>query len=535
MLRAIIVDDEAMICELIKRLVDWEYHGVEVVGTAHSGNRALALVEQERPDIVITDIRMPNFDGLELIRRTQAILHQVKFIVISGYREFDYAHSALHYGVKDYLLKPVNADELNHALSRITADILQEQKARRSQEQVEEISAKLNVSNAQLRHSFVLRLAERRLEKSELSLETVNTKYGFSFQDRPFGVFIVKASCHDLSKSDLVPLSLSRAIATVQSALRTHSLSPPELAILGTRLYVVFQPTEHTDLRQLYRELAEELDAAVSPLESFALSLCPAPCTVDIAHLLDAAESAENTIPFRFLTPPGKPVELNLAEHTAPVDIDRIFPPAQHTYFLQILQSRDRRRVENSLRQLFAPLLHTSGTPCDSNAVFKLCSQVLHIARSLPEAESIPLCFTNVEKAMDLSASSVGLISNFRSAFLQEMEPYFSQVETKAGAPVQRAVQFINEHYAEPLTLDTVASQTGLSSAYLCTLFKKEVGSSFSEYLTMRRMGVAKELLRKTQKSVAEIAEETGYMDAKYFTKVFTKSFGIAPQKYRKL
>ena len=107
MIKVVIADDEEKVCQLIMGLIDWESLGMRIVGVAHNGIEALERIKECKPDLIITDIRMPGYDGLELIRQTQEIKADVDFIIISGYRHFDYAQNAIKYGVGDYLLKPI--------------------------------------------------------------------------------------------------------------------------------------------------------------------------------------------------------------------------------------------------------------------------------------------------------------------------------------------------------------------------------------------------------------------------------------------
>ena len=118
-MKVIIADDEVKVCQLIEHLVDWESLGMEVVSVAHNGIEAVEAVGKYHPDIVITDIRMPGCNGLDLIKETKELLPQVEFIIISGYRHFEYAQTAIRFGVRDYLLKPIKKDELNATLKRM--------------------------------------------------------------------------------------------------------------------------------------------------------------------------------------------------------------------------------------------------------------------------------------------------------------------------------------------------------------------------------------------------------------------------------
>lgn len=119
MIKVLIADDELRICELIFRLVDWEAMGMSVIAVAHDGRETIKIIKNEMPDIVITDIRMPGYNGVDVIRIGKEYNPEIQFIIISGYSQFDYAQNAIHYGVSDYLLKPVKEEELTKALMRI--------------------------------------------------------------------------------------------------------------------------------------------------------------------------------------------------------------------------------------------------------------------------------------------------------------------------------------------------------------------------------------------------------------------------------
>lgn len=116
MLKVVIVDDEKMICSLISQLLDWEELGAKIVGMAYTGTEALEMIQEQRPDIIISDIRMPGYDGLELIKRTKEAGIESEFVMISGFKQFEYAQNAMKYGVKYYLLKPIEEDKLTEII-----------------------------------------------------------------------------------------------------------------------------------------------------------------------------------------------------------------------------------------------------------------------------------------------------------------------------------------------------------------------------------------------------------------------------------
>ncbi|HHX36786.1 MAG TPA: response regulator, partial [Clostridiaceae bacterium] len=120
--KILIVDDEKKVCWLIKQSIRWKEIGAKCIGTASTGIEAFAIIKKLKPDIVISDIRMPDMDGLELVRKGKEIDANCTYIIITGYRQFDYAHTALKYGVADFLLKPIDSSELNSVLYRIVAE-----------------------------------------------------------------------------------------------------------------------------------------------------------------------------------------------------------------------------------------------------------------------------------------------------------------------------------------------------------------------------------------------------------------------------
>ncbi len=118
-MKVVVADDERRVCALIVALIDWDGLGLQNVGTAYDGLEAFEVIKREKPDLVITDIRMPGLDGLELISKAKALYPDLQFIIISGHKQFDYAQSAIKYGVGEYLLKPIKKQELNQTLQRM--------------------------------------------------------------------------------------------------------------------------------------------------------------------------------------------------------------------------------------------------------------------------------------------------------------------------------------------------------------------------------------------------------------------------------
>ena len=188
MLKAIIADDEKWICQMIAKIIDWDEIGIELVGQAEDGLEAFNLIKTFRPDIVITDIRMPGMDGIDLVKKTREMQLKCHFIVISGFRQFEYAHNAIKYGVDDYLLKPIKKAELTSILKKIRSEF-DEMKAKKSEEK--KIKNKLIYSAEILNKQFLNKLFLDNNENS-YDLITINNEYQFGFQDGIFQSFIIR-------------------------------------------------------------------------------------------------------------------------------------------------------------------------------------------------------------------------------------------------------------------------------------------------------------------------------------------------------
>lgn len=532
MLRVIIVDDENMICQLILRLVDWQSHQIEVAGVAHNGEEALSLAQKKNPDIIITDIRIPVFDGLELIDRVQQAGLHARFIVISGYRHFEYAHSALRYGVTDYLLKPINADELNHALDKLATDILRERNEAESRVQ---LTQQISANDAKMRVQWLRALAEGSLVQN-FTAQLLNQEYGFSLRSDPVGLFIIKASCHDMQDYDLMPLLFSRVEPIVQSVLLPYC-STFEMVLIESRLYCLYQFAADMNRPQetSYQLIVDQFSDILNSFESFSLTLCYTNRARSPVELPQTMRMVEHAVHYRLITTQHYLSYYSLSSAARSINPDAMFSQGQQSIFCSYLSSGDKPKISDMLEQIFSSFRNQLIQQYDPEVLFHLTSRILSLTRSTLGTAVESLNITVIQLAIDHASTPLGLIDHFIHAYLDAIEPYCAQLVSKTGAPIQKAIHIIETRYAEPLTLDSVSTECALSSAYLSTLFKKETGSTFSEFLTRCRMNEAKRLLRQTNAPISSIADQTGYLDSKYFSKVFSKTFGISPQKYRSL
>ena len=253
MLRVVLADDENKVILLMQKLIDWEALGYEIAGTANDGLRALELVREKQPHLLITDVRMPGCDGIELIQRAKALQPKLHFIVISGYRKFEYAQNALKYGVEDYLLKPLKQEELTGILLRL--------KEKMGQEAALEFQLKRSGEHQQeLLLDALLGTAER--GTSFLSAGQANGEYGFHLGSGTYAAAVIRVDVPDAeSYQDGYRILLRHALEIVrrESGLLTEEFAA-SLGHAGIAVLLYLRAYHAVEVTQCFTKIRKEIE-----------------------------------------------------------------------------------------------------------------------------------------------------------------------------------------------------------------------------------------------------------------------------------
>ena len=185
MIRVLVADEK--VCQLICKLIHWEELEMKLVGTASNGIGSLQMIEAEHPDLVMTDIRMPGYDGMELLKRARIQNPDMEFIIISGYSHFEYAQTAIRYGVSDYILKPVNEEALNATLQKVRQRYMEHQAL--TEKNLEQKKQQV-LDQARVRETLWMDLEYARIPRN---MEALNEKYWYHFQEGKFRTFLIQA------------------------------------------------------------------------------------------------------------------------------------------------------------------------------------------------------------------------------------------------------------------------------------------------------------------------------------------------------
>lgn len=532
MLKVMIADDEEKVCWLIDKLIRWDELGMERVACVHDGATALKTILQEKPNIVITDVRMPEMDGLEVIRNVMEAGVETTFVVVSGHRQFEYAYSALKYGVEDYLLKPIKREEINHILQRI-GERLREQHAfadgQREQKALQNTRCKL------LRQQFVVGLLEGRCPVEDFA--AADCALGFRLTNGTCYMLEVHVdvalNCIDSVKTEFVCTHIRDMLDELLRPAMRDMESVIQNSSVVTLVCVEFQPPHAllTDVIKKIRQYAETFDC-------YLVSVSISDAVNDAKLLPDAAAQAHRLLGGRLLIGSERLLMSGMCPEETHIEKEVLFNRMARHAIRQSIEAIDVLSCRSKILQLFETLRKRSDvspgtyyalTELISEFVYQVLGEHMWMEELIAEdRRQLARCIENTSRADELAqvvAERIGVL-------ILKSEDQRRQQDSK---PVRIARRYIAEHYSETLTLERVAAVVDLSAAYFSIIFKQETGWNFSEFLTDLRIQNAKKLLETTSDTIAAVADAVGYHDVKYFSRLFTKMVGITPATYRKL
>lgn len=535
MLKVFLVEDEVVMRNGIKNNIPWEQEGFEFVGEASDGELAYPLIKREKPDILITDIRMPFMDGLELSRLVKKELPQIKIIILSGYNEFDYAKTAISIGVTDYLLKPISSAKLLEAVKKVGDMIEKEQDNVRLMERYEK---EMEENILQEKHKLWGALASNRLSTIEL-LEK-GQRLGMDFTASAYMVFLFKL----MQEGDATGCSdeLNRASEKVNSLSGTwkkvlsFDRSPEGWAFLikGESEAEVLENFAETkrkllNLVAMYPkvEYFGGLGSIVQRIGDIQNSYKEAARAFSSRFFLDANQIADS----------ADMVSLH-NEEDGKIDVSKMLSKKrEHELVEKFFKNGTVEEVDSFLDELFQGIGEQN---CKSllyrqYVVMDLFFCATDFLGNLEiGTEELPEECRDINQIVEKAGNAQSLRHQIGILFSETMMLRDGHSKKKYSKLLEDAKAFIDENYRhDDMSLNMVAAQVNISPSYFSTIFSSEMGQTFVEYLTHVRLEKAKELLMCSNMRTAEIGYEVGYKDSHYFSYIFKKVVGCSPKEYR--
>lgn len=535
MLKVFLVEDEVVMRNGIKNNIPWEQEGFEFVGEASDGELAYPLIKREKPDILITDIRMPFMDGLELSRLVKKELPQIKIIILSGYNEFDYAKTAISIGVTDYLLKPISSAKLLEAVKKVGDMIEKEQDNVRLMERYEK---EMEENILQEKHKLWGALASNRLSTIEL-LEK-GQRLGMDFTASAYLVFLFKL----MQEGDATGCSdeLNRASEKVNSLSSTwekvlsFDRSPEGWAFL-------IKGESETEVLETFAETKKELLNLVEAYPKVEYFGGLGSIVQRIGDIQNSYKEAARAFSSRFFLDANQiadsaemvPVQ---NEEDGKIDVSKMLSKKrEHELVEKFFKNGTVEEVDSFLDELFQNI----GEQNCKSLLYRqyVVMDLFFCATDFLEnleigTEELPEECRDINQIVEKAGNAQSLRHQIGILFSETMMLRDGHSKKKYSKLLEDAKAFIDKNYKhDDMSLNMVAAQVNISPSYFSTIFSNEMGQTFVEYLTYVRLEKARELLMCSNMRTAEIGYEVGYKDSHYFSYIFKKVVGCSPKEYR--
>ncbi len=504
MMKAIICDDDEIILKGLTSVVEWSRLGIEIVGTATDGRAGLALMREKRPDLLLSDIKMPFYDGLALAQEAQKLKEDVLIVMLSGYDDFSYAQKAVRLGVLDYLMKPIDLDELYRVLGDAVKRYKLAQKENRLQKE-----------------SFLADLLHQQEEPTDWLGEFHVTDYCGVFIVQPDDTATAQLFAQEVFYTDIVERVRQKGIYV----LSKNPFVLAEVAFTQTGVKARLDECICT-FRQYLAEKWSGYSASTG--------------TSDVAdklfHLNQCYQQAQEALQLKYIK--GLNQDHFYAERqqydqkqqnpTELFDIDFVTP----------IKCQDEAMLKSRLKKLSDLLTEQTGLDSYlylniviSNTYTNVIKELKSVGIPIGEIFDNPVeeykKFANcVTVQMGLDALQENLLRIFQ--FVQ------TQKSSKYAATIHKALRYVTDCYQNPaLSIEEVAQSAHMSVGHFSTIFKDETGHTFTDYLIRIRMEKAQDLILNSTYKMYEIASLVGYENANYFSAAFKKYTHLSPSEFK--
>lgn len=532
--KMLIADDERIIREGILHIVDWSEYGIEIVGAARDGEEARAMYEAHRPEIVMTDIRMPKLDGLELTQHIRCLDDDAKVIILSGYDEFAYAQQAVRYGAADYLLKPVMPDAL---VAKVLETKEQVRRLMQEREERQRLHNRLNEGLPLLQERCLQELAAGAITDQLLIEEKIRFLQLQLSPALPCCAIVIdldERGAHGPVGNADATLYLAKAVLEERCGLmgEVFVLSSRQLAWIAQFADLQDGVDSPVLLKQLCGELQPQLAARFNADFSFGIGTG----SQDWEGLPASFQSALSAVKHKTIMGLGNIILAD--ELVQPNGGVPAYSEHSELDLMNGIRNGDSRVIEAAVKQILSPAGQRNEL---EYAVLLGMKLFYHVSRELAGLalgkQAWPLSEYELWQQLKRLPTLPDVVKQLTS-LLQEIAAHrWNGDSGDVGQQrwIGQIITYLQEHYSEPLSLKRLSEMVFLSPNYICTLFKEETGQTISDYLTSLRIDHAKRLLAENGIKVYEVAHAVGYTDSRYFNKVFKKFTGVNLSEYRSL
>lgn len=505
MRKVMLVEDEEFILQGIRCIIDWEELSMSVTAMVHNGKEALEQFKKEPVDIIVTDVEMPLMNGLELLKEIRELSPRTRGIILSGYDEFEYARAALKLDVEEYILKPVNEEQLRQALLD-------------AGEQLDEMDRKQAEEGED-------KIGWHKLLKGKLSGKEMAEFYQMlpEMEDgEQLAVSVMKIDTDSVENQEGIQVILAQ-IQKMPYKIRAVYLAADTLLLL---LYLE-GGTGGEEAEEIFGGLQDELESSYGIL-SFLTVASP---IRGYEELPGSCKTASKMQKYRVLEGYGSCIaEKYLKERkTKDVVIDE-------TFLRKLILKKDQ---DGALRYIEDLFINNLRSEVSVEVLYQLALKLAVLLQDIKTEYKLgqPGNFQNLSEMME-KIDQADDLSGLKTIFISEIAEIIICLhrEDSHYTPVVKQIMGeVERNYREDMNLKTLSYKYHMNASYLGQIFQKEVGCSFTQYLSNTKNKIAKDLILNTNMKINDIAREVGYPDTSYFYRKFKQCYGVSPASLRNI
>lgn len=531
MFKMVLVDDKKDIVQGIMEAVDWKGKGVDIT-CFYNGKDALEHILEEETHMVITDIRMPFMSGLELVKEASMACPDIRFIVLTGYDEFEYAKEAIHLGVVEYLLKPISIEIIEELVDK---EIVRLQKAIKEQKEHVDIRIKFNQSRPILKNNWFQSFLSRYKKVSKKELIDKFNELEISLEAECFMAAIIERDQNEHIQSFSEENDNKLMLYAIENITREVVGEVYRCEVFqnseGRLILLINYDNQKNNIVNHYElySLLKTVQKNVNGLFGINISIGMGECYEEVEGIFASYHQAAEILAQKFYFGNNSIISiLDIPKEESKKKLT--YPKELEDDIIHAVEQGESKKVKEKIEAYFQAL-HKMNYILPTNMKEDMFKFILKISNKCSTHQNL-----NVIELFDGFKSQKTLndmeewILNYTTFLIEQMD----SENTNIKKDILKVKEYIDNHYAEAITLKKMADYIFISQSYLSFTFKEIIKVNFNEYLTKVRIEKAKEFLRDTEYRVYEVCEMVGYSDKKYFADLFKKHTGKLPSEWAK-
>ncbi len=529
MMNVLLVDDERIFREALRVAIPWNELGLSICAEAQNGEEALEALKENPVNIVLTDINMSRMNGLDFIQKAKSIAPDVKFIIISGYDDFSYAKRAITLGVTDYIVKPIDEEELKKVLIDIKKRISSDKMLRKN---IADLNNTVAENRLSLKKNFLTRLISNTLPSDKNYISENISHYNIKVGDGYFAVAYI-----EISKSNMDEWTMQ------DKNLWTFAVENVASELLGEFAEVIIE-----DIGALYVILLgfkdeKEILKRCELVKMFVSENLPFEICIGVGALKNSIEEIYSSFhEAKFVVSAVDTLDDSIVAIYSDIRVNTLDVPLSKLFnnsdFILSLHTGNTKKCIQMINELF---LNLNSVKASFRTAYILFLEIIlccldYIKEQTPALndELLELYNKAYENAIsaknttDMCETVAGLVENLH----KKTENY---QQNNMSLIVKQAIDYIRQNFNDPyLNIEVLAQKTYSSYGHLCFVFKKETNQTINEYILETRMNKAQKLLLSDSMTVSNVALSVGYLNTNYFSKMFKKRYNVLPSELKK-